>query len=45
MTKKIINYPSSVDLTEFKKDKSEVAKYGLPSNVKFCKLFECILCN
>ena len=43
MAKKIINYPSSVDLTEFKKDKSEVAKYGLPSNVKFCK--KCVMTN
>ena len=43
MSKKIIEYPSSVDLTEFKKDKSDIAKYGLPKDVKFCKT--CVMTN
>ena len=43
MTKKIINYPSSIDLSEFKKEKSKEVKYGLPLDVKFCK--SCVMTN
>lgn len=38
-----IRYPKSIDLTEFKKDSSEVTKYGLPSKIKYCK--RCVISN
>lgn len=39
----IIKYPSNVDLKEFQKENSTIAKYGLPSTVHFCK--KCVLSN
>ena len=43
MKEKIISYPSSIDLKEFKSDKPKLAKYGLPEQVKFCKT--CVMTN
>jgi hypothetical protein len=43
MKKIIINYPSAMNLSEFKKEKSNIAKYGLPEEVKFCK--KCVMTN
>ncbi len=43
MSNIIINYPAEIDLTEFKKESSDVAKYGLPTDVKFCK--KCVMTN
>ena len=42
-SKKIINFPQDVNLTEFKKEKSSVTKYGLPADVKYCKT--CVISN
>ena len=42
-SKIIIKAPGKIDLTEFKKDKSKVTKYGLPKEVKFCK--KCVISN
>ena len=42
-SKIIIKAPGKIDLTEFKKDKSKVTKYGLPEEVKFCK--KCVISN
>ena len=42
-SKIIIKSPGKIDLTEFKKDETTVAKYGLPSNIKFCK--KCVISN
>ena len=42
-SKIIIKAPGKIDLTEFKKDKSNVTKYGLPKEVKFCK--KCVISN
>ena len=42
-SKIIIKSPGSIDLTEFKKDKTNVTKYGLPADIKFCK--KCVISN
>ena len=42
-SKKIINFPQDVNLTEFKKEKSSVTKYGLPADFKYCKT--CVISN
>ena len=42
-SKIIIEYPNDIDLTEFKKDKSSTTKYGLPSEMKYCK--SCVISN
>ena len=42
-SKIIIEYPKDIDLTEFKKDKSSNTKYGLPSEMKYCK--SCVISN
>ena len=34
--KKLINYPNKIDYSEYKKDSSNIAKYGLPTDIKFC---------
>jgi N-acetyl sugar amidotransferase len=39
----IIKYPKKIDLTEFKKDHTNVTKYGLPSDIKYCK--KCVISN
>ena len=39
----IIKYPKKIDLTEFKKDYTNVTKYGLPSDIKYCK--KCVISN
>ena len=39
----IIEYPKDIDLTEFKKGKSSNTKYGLPSEIKYCK--SCVISN
>ena len=43
MSKIIINYPDSVDLTEYSKASTEIIKYGLPKDVKFCN--SCVMTN
>ena len=43
MTNKIISYPASIDLSEFKQDNPTTVKYGLPKNIKFCK--KCVMTN
>ena len=43
MAKKIINYPNSIDLSEFKKGNSTITKYGLPKKIAFCK--SCVISN
>ena len=40
---KLITYPDNIDLSDFKKDKSSVTKYGLPADVKFCT--SCVMTN
>ena len=41
---KKINYPSKIDLSDFKKNSSNLdAKYGLPKNVIYCK--KCVITN
>ena len=40
---KLINYPSKIDYTEYKKDSSSITKYGLPKDIKFCK--SCVISN
>ena len=42
-SKIIIKSPSAIDLSEFKKDKTNVTKYGLPAEIKFCK--KCVISN
>ena len=42
-SKIIIKSPSAIDLSEFKKDKTNVTKYGLPPEIKFCK--KCVISN
>ena len=41
--KKLINYPNKIDYSEYKKDSSNIAKYGLPTDIKFCK--SCVISN
>ena len=43
MSKVIINYPDTVDLTEYSKASTEIIKYGLPKDVKFCN--SCVMTN
>ena len=39
----IIKYPKKIDFTEFEKDGSDITKYGLPKNIKYCK--KCVISN
>ena len=41
--KMIIEYPKKIDLTEFKKEKTDIAKYGLPNDIKYCS--KCVISN
>ena len=39
----LIEYPKEINLEEYKKDKTIVTKYGLPSNILYCK--KCVISN
>ena len=41
--KYLIGYPKDIDLSEFKKTRSDITKYGLPKNIKYCK--KCVISN
>ena len=39
----IIKYPKKIDFTEFKKENSDITKYGLPKDIRYCK--KCVISN
>ena len=43
LNKMIIKYPKKIDLAEFEKELTNVTKYGLPNNIKYCE--KCVISN
>ena len=43
LNKMIVKYPKKIDLAEFEKDITNVTKYGLPNNIKYCE--KCVISN